>query len=62
VHGDYRGRDVGAFLLRQAFHDIYRHGRCSCQVWTHSDTGAFGFYQRSGMSVARSGSHYSKQL
>ncbi|WP_203908031.1 GNAT family N-acetyltransferase [Rhizocola hellebori] len=62
VHSDYRGRDVGAFLLRQAFSDVYRHGRRGCEVWTHSDTGALGFYQRAGMSVTRSGSHYSKAL
>jgi ribosomal protein S18 acetylase RimI-like enzyme len=62
VHDGYRGRAVGAFLLRQAFHDIYRHGRRGCHVWTHSDTGALGFYQRAGMTIAQSGAHYSKQL
>ncbi len=62
VDGGYRGRDIGGFLVRQALHDVYRHGRRSCQVWTHSETGALGFYQHAGFTVHRSGTHYSKQL
>ncbi len=62
VHADHRRRGLAALLMRQAFHDHYRHGCRGVRVWTHSDTGALPLYESLGMRVISSGSHYTKAL
>jgi len=62
VHRDYRDRGIARALLRYAFRGFYRAGRRDCTLWTHSDTGARSLYERVGMTVRRSSTHYSKAL
>jgi len=56
-----RQYDEWAQLLH-AFRGFYRHGRRSCALWTHSDTQAFSLYQRLGMTVRETATHFSRAL
>ncbi len=62
VRRDQRNRGIARLLLRHAFRDFYRQGRRSCELWTHSETGALPLYQRVGMTVRHSSTVYSKAL
>ncbi|MEV6967691.1 GNAT family N-acetyltransferase [Hamadaea sp. NPDC051192] len=58
VRADHRGRGLAQALLRACFAAYHAAGRRSCVVWTHSDTGALGVYERAGMTVRRSSTVY----
>ncbi len=62
VHRDYRNRGIARALLVHAFRGFYRQGRRRCVLWTHSDTGALSLYQKVGMTVRASSTHFSKSL
>ncbi|GIG61585.1 hypothetical protein Lfu02_59570 [Longispora fulva] len=62
VRRDHRNRGMARLLLRHAFRDVYRSGRRTCTLWTHSDTGALPLYERVGMSVRRSSTVHSLPL
>ncbi|MEW1658061.1 GNAT family N-acetyltransferase [Streptomyces sp. NPDC093707] len=62
VHRDHRNRGIARLLLRHAFRAFHRHGRRSCTLWTHSDTGALDLYLRVGMVVAQSSTVFRKEL
>ena len=62
VHRDHRNRGIARALLLHAFRGFYRHGRRSCALWTHSDTQAFSLYQRLGMTVRETATHFSRAL
>lgn len=62
VRRDQRGKGLARTLLRYTFREFYRRGMRGCTVWTHSDTGALGLYERVGMTVRRSSTFYSKKL
>ncbi|NUO59866.1 MAG: GNAT family N-acetyltransferase [Hamadaea sp.] len=58
VRADHRGRGLAQAMLRACFAAYHEAGRRSCVVWTHSDTGALGVYERAGMTVRRSSTVY----
>ncbi|WP_117209274.1 GNAT family N-acetyltransferase [Allorhizocola rhizosphaerae] len=62
VDREFRNRGIARGLLLEAFRGFYRQGRRACRLWTHSDTGALSLYERVGMSVVRSSTHFSKPL
>ncbi|MFK0295920.1 GNAT family N-acetyltransferase [Streptomyces sp. NPDC090442] len=62
VRRDHRNRGIARLLLRQAFRAFHRHGRRSCALWTHSDTGALDLYLRVGMTVSQSSTVFRKEL
>src|SRR5439155_3632360 len=62
VRADHRSRGIARVLLRHAFHAFHEHGRRTCVLWTHSDTEALAFYQRLGMTVRDTSTHYSRAL
>ncbi|MGW2895048.1 GNAT family N-acetyltransferase [Streptomyces sp. NPDC001212] len=62
VRRDQRGRGIARLLLRHAFRAFHRAGRCSCTLWTHSDTGALDLYLRVGMTVRHSSTVFRKDL
>ena len=62
VRRDQRGKGLARLLLRYTFREFHRQGKRCCTVWTHSDTGALGLYERVGMTVRRSSTFYAKKL
>ncbi|WKE67861.1 GNAT family N-acetyltransferase [Streptomyces sp. WP-1] len=62
VRRDQRDRGIARLLLQEAFRAFYLQGKRSCVLWTHSDTGALGLYERLGMTVRRSSTVYGKAL
>lgn len=62
VQRDHRNRGIARLLLRYTFRNFHRHGRRTCTLWTHSDTGALSLYERVGMTVRRSSRFHSKAL
>jgi len=62
VRHDHRNRGIARMLLREAFRTFHTHGKRTCTLWTHSDTGALSLYERIGMTVRRSSTVYSKEL
>lgn len=58
----HRDRGIARILLQHAFHGFHRLGRRRCALWTHSDTGALSLYERLGMTIGRSSTHYSRPL
>src|SRR5438477_334822 len=58
VHRDYRHRGIARALLHQAFVGFARVGRRSCTLSTNSYTGALSLYERVGMRIRRSYTHY----
>ena len=61
VHRDYRHRGIARALLHQAFVGFARVGRRSCTLSTNSYTGALSLYERVGMRIRRSYTHYAKR-
>jgi mycothiol synthase len=59
---DYRHRGIATALLRHAFRGFHRAGSRSCTLSTNSYTGALALYQRVGMRIRRSYTHYEKAL
>ncbi|MFE2725860.1 GNAT family N-acetyltransferase [Kitasatospora sp. NPDC059327] len=62
VRRDHRDRGIARTLLQEAFRSFHRHGRRSCTLWTHSETGALSLYERVGMTVRLSSTVYGKPL
>ncbi|OLB77190.1 MAG: hypothetical protein AUI14_16805 [Actinobacteria bacterium 13_2_20CM_2_71_6] len=62
THRDYRNRGIARALLYHAFAGFYRLGRRSCVLSTNSYTGALSLYERVGMRIRRSYTHYAKAL
>jgi mycothiol synthase len=62
VSHTHRNRGLARLLLTHAFATFHAANRRSCTLWTHSDTGALALYERVGMTVHTSGTHYSKPL
>lgn len=62
VRRDHRGRGLARLLLQHTFRNVYRQGRRTCTLWTHSDTGALSLYEKVGMTVRRSSTVYRKTL
>jgi mycothiol synthase len=62
VHREYRHRGIARALLHQAFAGFARTGRRSCTLSTNSYTGALSLYERVGMRIRRSYTHYAKEL
>ena len=49
-------------LLRQTFADFTRAGKQTCALFTHSQTGALGLYEKAGMTVTMSSTHLRRPL
>lgn len=62
VRADSRHQGIARILLRHAFRGFHDAGRRTAALWTHSDTGALSLYERVGMTVRRSSTHYSVDL
>jgi mycothiol synthase len=62
VHRDHRHRGIARVLLRYAFREFHRKGRRACVLSTNSCTGARSLYERVGMRVRRSYTHYEKRF
>ncbi|MDT0377502.1 GNAT family N-acetyltransferase [Streptomyces sp. DSM 42041] len=62
VRRDHRGRGIARLLLRHAFRAFHRHGRRTCTLGTHSETGALTPYLRMGMQVRHQSTVYRKSL
>ena len=62
VRADSRHQGIARILLRHAFQGFYRYGRRTASLWTHTDTGALSLYERVGLTVRRSATHYSVDL
>jgi ribosomal protein S18 acetylase RimI-like enzyme len=62
VSQGYRGRGIARALLQHAFREFYVRGKKTCFLYTHSETGALSLYERAGMTVRSSGTHFSKAL
>lgn len=58
THPDLRGRGIGGALLRHAFVQAHARGRRATCLSTDSNTGALPFYERLGMRVSRSFTHW----
>ncbi|MFJ9950521.1 GNAT family N-acetyltransferase [Kitasatospora sp. NPDC091207] len=62
VRRDHRNRGIARVLLQEAFRAFHRHGRRTCTLWTHSETGALSLYERVGMTVRLGSTVYGKPL
>jgi ribosomal protein S18 acetylase RimI-like enzyme len=62
THPQHRGRGIGRALLAHAFGIAHDRGRASTALSTDSNTGALPFYERLGMSVTRSFTHWAVAL
>jgi GNAT superfamily N-acetyltransferase len=62
THPQHRGRGIGRALLAHAFGIAHDRGRASTALSTDSNTGALPFYERLGMSVTRSFTHWAIPL
>ncbi|MGF1430299.1 GNAT family N-acetyltransferase [Kitasatospora sp. LaBMicrA B282] len=62
VRHDHRNRGIARLLLHTVFRAFHQHGRRTCTLWTHSDTGALDLYLRVGMQVQRSSTVFKKPL
>jgi ribosomal protein S18 acetylase RimI-like enzyme len=62
VRRDHRNRGIARLLLLDAFRACHRHGRRTCTLGTHSDTGALNLYLRVGMAVRYSSTVFGKDL
>jgi mycothiol synthase len=58
----HRRRGIGRALLLTTFGLLRNRGRTTCGLSTDSRTGALALYERVGMRVVRSYTHYSKPL
>ena len=61
-HPAARGRGIGLALLRDAFRRAARQGRSGTALSTDSNTGALAFYERAGMRVEESFTHWAVPL
>ncbi len=62
THPQERGRGIGSALMRRAFVLSHARGRRATCLSTDSNTGALPFYQRLGMGVTRSFTHWAIPL
>ena len=62
VRRDFRNRGIARALLAQSFGAFRAIGKRTCGLSTDSRTGALGLYERVGMSVTQSYTHFSKPL
>ena len=62
THPQFRGLGIGSALLRRAFVQAHARGRRSTCLSTDSNTGALPFYERLGMQVTRSFTHWAIPL
>jgi mycothiol synthase len=62
VHRDYRERGIARALLHHTFAGFHRTGRRAVCLSTNSYTGALSLYERVGMRIRRSYTHYEKRL
>ncbi len=62
VRRSHRGRGLGQALLKHACREFHLRGFRLAGVSTDSRTGALGLYEHVGMKVARSYTHYAKEL
>ena len=62
THPDHWGRGIGRALLAHAFGIAQARGRVSVALSTDSNTGALPFYERLGMHVVRSFTHWAVPL
>jgi mycothiol synthase len=62
THPGFRGRGIGSALMRRTFVLAHSRGRLATCVSTDSYTGALPFYERLGMQVTRSFTHWAIPL
>jgi ribosomal protein S18 acetylase RimI-like enzyme len=62
THRDYRHRGIARGLLQAAFQRSFDRGYHKTRLSTDSNTGALSFYERIGMVVERSFTHYALDL
>ena len=62
THPEFRGLGIGSALMRRAFVLAHARGRLRTCVSTDSNTGALPFYERLGMEVTRSFTHWAIPL
>ncbi|MFF9126418.1 GNAT family N-acetyltransferase [Streptomyces sp. NPDC014889] len=62
VRRDHRGQGIARLLLLHSFRAFHRHGRRTCILGTHSETGALTLYLHVGMQVRHSSTVYRKGL
>jgi GNAT superfamily N-acetyltransferase len=62
THPGFRGRGIGSALMRRTFVLAHARGRRATCLSTDSTTGALPFYQRLGMQVTRSFTHWAIPL
>jgi ribosomal protein S18 acetylase RimI-like enzyme len=62
VERAYRRRGIARALLASAFASFRERGASACGLSTDSRTGALGLYERVGMRVRRSYTHWAKSL
>jgi GNAT superfamily N-acetyltransferase len=62
THPGFRGRGIGSALMRRTFVLAHARGRRSTCLSTDSTTGALPFYERLGMRVTRSFTHWAIPL
>ena len=62
VDAAHRRRGIGRALLQESFRRFHELGRRTCGLSTDSRTGALGLYERAGMRVRKSYTHWTKRL
>ena len=62
THPQFRGRGIGSALMRHVFVLSHARGRGTTCLSTDSNTGALPFYERLGMHVTRSFTHWAVPL
>ncbi len=62
THPEFRGLGIGSALMRRTFVLAHSRGRRATCVSTDSNTGALPFYERLGMRVTRSFTHWAIPL
>ncbi len=62
THPGFRGRGIGSALMRRTFVLAHARGRRATCLSTDSTTGALPFYERLGMQVTRSFTHWAIPL
>jgi GNAT superfamily N-acetyltransferase len=62
THPEFRGLGIGSALMRRAFVLAHARGRLRTCLSTDSNTGALPFYERLGMRVTRSFTHWAIPL
>jgi GNAT superfamily N-acetyltransferase len=62
VEGSHRDRGIGRALLQHSFRRAWQRGERVAGLATNSKTGALGLYEKVGMRVRRSYTHYTKAV